>query len=248
MERHASKFPAMAPDEGRLIVIDDIGGDGAKQDAIVNSFRDRTLPDRGYKACDLDLYNQRAKEPLFLRGDNLFFYTHDALIVSEPTMSGIGLTIRGEINKEGGYSALDVARAHALDRQVLYKRTILPFLRAASVKPRLVLQQGGLISSLVHQTLLSEDEGHPLAVKDLLALPELPGNRLELSRRPDLIVLLMHMPETKLSARYRSPEILETFRGHGSEIVFIDADRPESVVVADCLRTMNAHFPVPKPT
>jgi thymidylate kinase len=227
----------MAPDQGRLIVIEDIGGDGAIRDLIVDSFRDRLLPDRGYMAYDLDLYNRKAKEPFFLHGDNTFFYSRDALIVSEPTISGIGLTIRGEIKREEGYSALAVAIAHALDRQVLYKRTVLPFLRTKA--KRLVLQRGGLITSLAQQTLLSEDEGRPLTVKDLLELPEFPGNRLELSRRPDLIILLAPPLETRLSGRYRSPEVIEAFESKGSHIVFVDTDRLESAIVADCLQAFN---------
>lgn len=231
-------FPAMAPDQGRLIVIDVIDGDSdACKEMLMKPFHD-ALAAHGRNTCDFDMHVKKHAARSFVRGDNQFFDAYDAIFVSEPTFGGVGLAIREEIKKAEGYDVLSVARAHALDRQVLYKRTILPFLN--SRPKRVVIQMRGLITSLARQTLRSEDEGHPLSVKDLLELPELPGNRLELSRRPDLIILLARMSETRLSARYRSPEVVEPFQSRGSRIVFIDANRPEPEVVADCLQALNA--------
>lgn len=227
------EIPALTPDKGRLVVIDAIGGDDASKEPIESLLR-LGLANRGLLACDLDALVQKEKVRFLLPGDQPFFEKYDAIFVSEPTYIGIGIAIRMEIAKNGGYDARATAWAHALDRQVLYQRTILPFLRARP--KRVVIQMRGLISSIVSQMLQSEDEGHPLTVKDLIGLP---GNRLELSRRPDLIILIAPTPETRLSERYRSAEVMEAFREMGSEIIFIDASRKESEIAADCLQALN---------
>ncbi|MCC6563767.1 hypothetical protein IT087_02645 [Candidatus Uhrbacteria bacterium] len=260
MKGHALDYPAMAPDQGRLIAIDAI--DGAGKDTIAKELCS-ALEHRGRKVCNLDTIIKEAKSPYFPLGDSEFFEKYDAIYVSEPTHGGIGLTIREEImKKESTYNALATAWAYAIDRHVLYERTVLPFLRA---KPnRLVLQGRGLMSSLTYQTIQSEEEGKPLSVSDLLALP---GNRLELSRPPDLIILLVCSVEVaqrrlagrtdapvtdkfsdprfqaKVSLRYRSPEVIGTFERLGSRVVYIDAERTVPEVSADCLRALNALIP-----
>jgi thymidylate kinase len=227
----------MAPDQGRLIVIDAIDGDSETcKEMLMKPFHD-ALAAHGRNTCDLDAHVKKHASRSFVHGDHPFFDAYDAIFVSEPTFGGVGLAIREEIKQEEGHDTLSVARAHALDRQLLYKRTILPFL--SSRPRRVVIQMRGLITSLARQTLQSEKEGHPLSVKDLLELPELPGNRLELSRRPDLIILLTRVAETRLAARYRSPEIAGVFQGRDTRIVEIDAKRPEPEVVADCLQALN---------
>ncbi len=260
MKGHAQGFPAMAPDQGRLIVIDAI--DGAGKDTIARKVLE-ALEARGRLVRNLDAVIKEAKTPFFPQGDSAFFEKYNAIFVSEPTHGGIGLAVREELMKaDAPYDARSTAWAYALDRHVLYQRTVLPFLRS---KPnRLVLQGRGLMSSLTYQTIQSEDEGQPLSVEDLLALP---GNRLELSRPPDLIILLTCPVEVaqqrltgrtdaavtdkfsdprfqaRVSLRYRSPEVLGTFERLGSRVISIDADRVVPDILADCLAAMEPYIP-----
>lgn len=249
-ERAISSLPAMAPDKGRLIVVDAI--DGAGKDTLARALKE-TLR-LGSKLCNLDAVAKESRPLLYEPGDSEFFEPYDALFVSQPTYVGVGKVIREEIMKKSEYNARSTAQAFSLDRHVLYERTILPFLRARS--NRVVIQVRGLMSSLTYQTIQADDEGSRLTVQELL---DLPGNALELSRRPDLILLLMVTPETaakrlqgrtdkqdgdkfvdprfqaRVSLRYRSKEVLEPFKLLGSNIVFIDAEKTQAEVLAECL-------------
>ncbi|MCR4256388.1 MAG: hypothetical protein NUW08_01640, partial [Candidatus Uhrbacteria bacterium] len=189
MSGHAMSLPVMAPDQGRLIVIDAI--DGAGKDTVARALKD-AIRTSGRSLLDLDATAEEAGRAfVYDEGTSEYLDHRDALFVSQPTYVGIGLVIREEIMKSKAYDALSTAQAYALDRQVLYTRTVLPFLRA---KPgRIVVQVRGLMSSLIYQTIQAEDEGTKLSVEQLL---DVPGNRLELSRRPDLTLLLMVKPKT----------------------------------------------------
>lgn len=252
MSGHALSLPVMVPDQGRLIVIDAIDGGG--KNAVAEALKS-ALRESGRSLLDLDAVAEEAGRAfVYDEGTSEYLEDRDALLVSQPTHVGIGRVIREEIMRRKAYDALSTAQAFALDRQVLYTRTILPFLRA---KPgRIVVQVRGLMSSLTYQTIQAEDEGSKLSVEQLL---ELPGNRLELSRRPDLTLLLMVTPETaakrlaartekvdgdkfadprfqaRVSLRYRSKDVLEPFERLGTKTVFIDAEKSKEEVAAECV-------------
>ena len=253
-------IPAMTPDKGLVIAIDAV--DGAGKDTMADALVRELTETRGQRVCDLDDFIKRGKTPVFPRGDSDFFNHFDAIKVSEPTYGGIGAAIRQEIMKEKVYDAETTSWAYALDRQVLYQRTVLPFLRS---KPgRIVIQARGLMSTLTYQPLEAEDNGQKLTVEELLTLP---GNQLELSRRPDLIILLVCSPETaqkrlaartekvdgdkfadprfqaRASMRYRSPEVINVFESLGTSVVYIDAERTQSEVAADCITALNGIIP-----
>lgn len=246
----AMHFPAMHVDSGKLIVVDAV--DGAGKNTVVGALCEE-LDRRNHVVIDLDLWQSEGGGRLIPAGDDHDLQPYDTLVISEPTHSGVGLAIREEIMKKKAYDAWSTAMAYALDRQVLYERTVLPFLRA---KPgRTVIQVRGLMSSLCYQTIQAEDEKRPVTVDQLL---ELPGNRLELSRRPDLILLLMLSPETaqkrlagrtgkvdgdkfgdprfqaRVSLRYRARDVLDPFERLGSNIVFVDAERLKEDVSRFC--------------
>lgn len=182
----------------------------------------------------------------------------DTLLVSEPTYRGIGAVVRSIIMKDTNFSAWSTAMGYALDREVLYRRVILPFLQA---KPgRVVVQVRGLMSSLTYQTIQSQDEGKPLSVEDLM---ELPGNQLELSRAPDLALLLTVSTETaqkrlegrtdkvdgdkfgdprfqaRVAERYRAPDVRGLFERNGTKIVEIDSEQSKEVVAAACIAELS---------
>ena len=242
--KDAMSIPVMAPDKGRLIVIDAI--DKAGKDTVAGALF-AWLEAHGRKGFD---YN--AKGPDVPIPDEA-----DFLVVNEPTYWGMGKYVREIIMKDKAFNAWSTAMAYALDREALYRQTVLPFLRA---KPgRLVIQVRGLMCSLAYQTLQSEDEGLDLTTSQIL---ELPGNQLELSRPPDLVLVLVLSPEkaherllktgeekdrfsdprfqARVSLRYRAREVLEPFSLLGSKIAFIDADQAPEQVAASCTAELDA--------
>ncbi|MEK7473116.1 MAG: hypothetical protein AAB668_00075 [Patescibacteria group bacterium] len=257
MSGHALSLPVMVPDRGRLIVIDAIDGGG--KNTVAEAMK-RAIRESGRSLLDLDAAAEEAGHTfVYDEGASEYFENRDAILVSQPTHVGIGRVIREEIMKSKAYDARSTAQAFALDRQVLYTRTILPFLRA---KPgRIVVQVRGLMSSLTYQTIQAEDEGSKLSVEQLL---EIPGNRLELSRRPDLALLLMITPkmaakrlagrvekmdgdkfadprfQARVSLRYRAKDVLEPFERLGTKIVFIDAEKSKEEVAEECVTRLRS--------
>lgn len=245
MSGHAMSLPVMAPDQGRLIVIDAI--DGAGKDTVAEKLC-AYLESTGRTLVDLDAFAKRGEAPLLPRGDAPELEHANVLYVSQPTYLGVGQVIRDEIMRSKAYDVRATAQAYALDRHVLYERTILPFLRAQP--GRLVLQGRGLMSTLAYQT------AQGLAIPELL---ELPGNRLELSRRPDLALLLTVSTKTaaqrlsmrgekadadkfsaeefqqRVSQRYRDEDVRRVFTSLGTRIEYVDAEPPVEEVVAACI-------------
>ena len=109
----------------------------------------------------------------------------DVILAFEPTYEGIGAVIRNEIIKKGtgrSYSAATTAQAYALDREVLYRTTVLPALK----KQKFVVQDRGLPASLAYQSAQAEISKEKLTVEDILALP---GNKLALENAPGLLII-----------------------------------------------------------
>jgi dTMP kinase len=181
----------------------------------------------------------------------------DYLRVAEPTHDGIGKVIRDELiatHDDGRtYSGRSAAMAFALDREVLYKKIVLPFL--AETPNRVVIQDRGVISSLAYQPL----QDASVTLDWLLSLE---GNRVELSRSPDLFLVLRLDPaeaerrlagrtekrdnsvyertdfQERLAARYRDPDVLKPYRDAGTLIVEIDASQSKEDVAQACLNAL----------
>lgn len=231
---------------GKLIIVDAI--DGAGKYTVIKALANH-LADQNLKIFNLSEYSQREHRlPLINEPD---IVEADVLLSSEPTFCWIGAAIREEIitTRVGrSYQARAAAEAFALDRQVLFTRVILPFLQA---KPnRYVLQERGVISSLAYQPLQDQS----VTVEWLLSLE---GNRAELSRPPDLLLLLRLTSEEamkrlsgrgdkidghifeelsfqeRLTTRYRDPKVLGPYQRAGTKIVDINADQAPADVGRD---------------
>ena len=88
---------------------------------------------------------------------------------------------------ETSYPALTIAHAFALDREILYKKVVLPALRLG----KNVVQERGFASTMVYQP-----------VQDKIPLPEimaLPGNKLASQNPPDLLLILKTNPDEAVS-------------------------------------------------
>ncbi len=172
---------------------------------------------------------------------------------SEPTWQHVGKVIREELIADHGgfeYSGRTVASAFALDRDMLYSQLILPFL--ARYPNSFVLQDRGLITSLVYQPLQSPD----VTIEWLLGLH---GNQIELSRPPDALVILHLDPEVarqrlkarqdkddraifeqiefmrRVAARYRDPAVIAPYVERGTRVIHVDAERSPKDVAEDTI-------------
>jgi thymidylate kinase len=243
------------PDQGHFIVLDAIDGAGKStaMKAMAEAFKLRSL-----RIFDLVAYTkQHGSLPEF---DDPEIRDADVLLSAEPTYCWVGTAIRDELIREHpgrSYDDFTAAQAFALDREILFSRVILPFLKARP--DRWVIQDRGVISALAYQPLHDER----VTLEWLLTLP---GNKLELSRPPDLLMLLRLSPEeamrrlgerdgntdpqvyenyqfqAKLAARYRDPNVLAPYRDAGTRIVEIDASQTQAEVGQDVVRELETLF------
>lgn len=158
-----------------FIIID--GPDGVGKSVFVDAMRE-ALANRGKRVLDLrDYWREHGTHPDGAQLDC------DVLLSAEPTGVLAGKLIREELIRTGtSYSASAIAQAYALDRHVLYERTILP----ALAKGILVIQDRSVSTSLVYQPLDAKRKGESLTVEDVRAIP---GNAFALKHAPDLLVI-----------------------------------------------------------
>ncbi len=165
----------------------------------------------------------------------------EVIISCEPTFCYVGKAIRDELVRANGrqYSAWSLAQAFSLDREILYKRVIIPAVKAG----KYVFQERGLTSSLVYQPVQEH-----IQLSELLKLP---GNKLAMQNAPSLLLIAKVSPETvlkrlglrakrdnsifdnlsfqrKLHERYLSDWLRNLFEQHGSKVEYIDTNEPKS--------------------
>ncbi|MBI3050996.1 hypothetical protein HYY74_00905 [Candidatus Woesearchaeota archaeon] len=169
---------------------------------------------------------------------------YDVIVSAEPTFFLVGKAIREELVRENNrkYSAMTLAYAFSLDREILYKRVIVPALSAG----KHVFQERGMVTSFVYQPVQEH-----IQLSELLKLP---GNRLAMQYCPDLLLILKASPENavqrlqhrdkkdnsifdnlafqrKLADRYGSEWLKALFEKGGSRVAYVDADlSPEDTV------------------
>ncbi|HEU0050888.1 MAG TPA: dTMP kinase [Patescibacteria group bacterium] len=241
---------------GKLIVIDAL--DGAGKSTVIRAISNH-LEQQGLRVFDLVNFMQtthdlpEATDPLLQEAD--------VLLSAEPTHCWIGSAIRKHLVQKNVSFAADgyiSAYAYALDRLVLFSRVIIPWLEA---KPnRWVIQDRGLITSLAYQPLQDSR-----VTQDWLM--SLEGNKIELSRPPDLLLLLRLAPEEamqriagrldkkdghifetmsfqeQLAARYRDPSVLAPYQNAGTPIIEINAARAPDQVQESVLAELGRFFP-----
>jgi thymidylate kinase len=110
---------------------------------------------------------------------------HDVFFTYEPTRTWIGAAIRYELSRtDSPYGGEELAHAFALDRQIMYKRLIIPALKAGKT----IIQDRGVSTSLVYQPIME----HSVPLETVM---DLPGNKLALKHAPHALIL------TKLPAQ-----------------------------------------------
>lgn len=152
-----------------FIIIDGIDGSG--KGTITDYFVD-LLRESGKKVADLrSLMRETGRYP-----EAADWRAADAVVTTEPTYARVGLAIREELLRDPAYTPETVAEAFAVDREIHYRRVVIPA-RAAG---KIVISERGISSSLAYQVVAGVPEAAVLA---------LPGNRLALENAPDCLAL-----------------------------------------------------------
>lgn len=118
----------------------------------------------------------------------------DIYFTYEPTRTWVGAAIRYELSQtEDPYGGMELAHAFALDRQIMYRRVILPALAAG----KHVIQDRGVTSSIVYQPVMKDSV-------PLETLLQLPGNKLAMEHAPDNLILTKvpaHIAHERIQSR-----------------------------------------------
>ena len=155
---------------GTFIMIDGIAGSG-KTTVIAAMFD--ALTARGLRCFRLQDWKE-THPPTFEEISNF-----DVYFTFEPTRQWIGAAIRAEMSRaDQPYGGEELAHAFALDREIMYRRLIIPARRAGKI----IIQDRGVTTSLAYQTAM------PGALS-FEQIGSLPGNVLALAHAPDVLIL-----------------------------------------------------------
>lgn len=213
---------------GNFILVDGIVGSG-KTTAIQAMFD--ALTSQGLRCFRLEDWKGE-KPPRFEEISDF-----DVYFMCEPTRQWIGAAIRQEMSQtEHPYGGEELAYAFALDRQIMYRRVIIPALNAGKT----VVQDRGVSTSIVYQPI----QPNSLSLEKILNLP---GNKQALEHAPNHLILTSTPVETivdrirlrpasqgaagvfadvelarRVDARYREPWFRELFESRGTRIHTLD--------------------------
>ena len=182
---------------GRFIIVDGLTGSGK---STVLSAVTQWAVECGHRIFRL----QDWKEPNPPRFEDIQDY--DVYFTFEPTRTWIGAAIRHELSRTDlPYGGEELAHVFSLDREIQYRRLIIPALCAGKT----IIQDRGVSSSIVYQPVMPNS----VPLETILSLP---GNKLALQHAPSALVL------TKLPATVAAQRISQ--RGGESKGVFADVE------------------------
>jgi len=218
--------------KGILVIADGIDGSG--KGTIIKALADWAS---AKKMKIFDLKNYWKTKHAFPEPDEIKNY--DVIVSCEPTFSMVGQAIREEIVRDNnrGYSAWTTAQAFSLDREILYRRVIIPALEQGKI----IFQERGVTTSMIYQPVQKE----PLELEKII---ELSGNQLALKYRPDLLIITLVDPKEavrrlaerdkkdntifeklpfleKLAARFTAPWFRKIMEKQGSKFVYLKTDK-----------------------
>lgn len=221
--------------KNRFVMVD--GLDGSGKGAIVDALQ-AWAESKGMKVLDLRTYcreNNTLPQPEEVA-------QYDAIVSAEPTFCYIGKAIREELIMATGrqYSAMSLAQAFSLDREILYKRVLIPAIKAG----KYIFQERGISSSLIYQPVQEHIQ--------LSELIKLSGNRTAMQFAPALLIIAVVKPETvigrlekrgkkdnsifdsmefqrNIDSRFRSDWLRQLFEQHGSKITYLDTNQPKTM-------------------
>lgn len=157
------------------------GPDGSGNGEIVRGLRE-WADQEGLKVFDLVDYQQRLdKLPLY---DEIKEF--DVILSAEPTFSWIGKAIRDEVtrkNKGYDYSTRSTIDIFSSDREVLYKRVLIPAYNAG----KYIFQQRGVVTSIVYQPVQAKFQKEAVSMDYILSLT---GNQFAFNLYPPTLLLI----------------------------------------------------------
>jgi dTMP kinase len=218
---------------GTFLMVD--GPDGSGKGTVINAIKEYLIT-QGKRVFDLrDYWKEHNEIP---EAEEVKDF--DVLCSAEPTFSMVGKVIREEIVRDNGrkYSGLSTAHAFSLDREILYRKLLIPAREAGKT----ILQERGVVTSIVYQPVQLEQ----MNLQDIINLP---GNRLALRNAPDVLVILRvdavaamkrlaergkkdHaifenlLFQRKLEQRYESEWLRRLFENSGSRVLLLDTNPP----------------------
>jgi dTMP kinase len=161
----------------RFIMIDGITGSG--KSTVIHAVQDWAV-ECGHRVFRLQEWTQSCPPTFQDIADFDVYFTH------EPTRHWVGAAIRHELSREDNpYGGEELAHAFALDREIMYRRLIIPALEAGKT----VIQDRGVSSSLVYQPVMKNS----VPLETVLSLP---GNALAMRNAPDALILTSLSAET----------------------------------------------------
>lgn len=219
--------------QGKLIIVDGIDGSG--KGVVVQTLAEWA---EKKKLRVLNLKDYCRKFHTFPEIDTIKKY--DVLISCEPTYALVGKALREEIIRDNTrlYSALSTAMAFALDREILYRRVIIP----AMAEGKIIFQERGVTTSLIYQPVQAE----PLGLQKIMSLH---GNALTLRYRPHLLIITKLQPEVamqrlkqridkrdasifeklnflrRVNRRFQSTWFRDLFAKKGTKVVYLDTGK-----------------------
>lgn len=228
------------------------GLDGSGKTTLARAFL-AELASRGGKIFDLAAHGKTNGDlPLPWEPKN------DIIFSAEPTHSWVGAAIRRELIRNGSsYDGRTVAEAYSLDRFILYKRFLLPMLKAGVP----VVSDRNAATSIIYQPIMENG----IALEEVLALP---GNRQALEHAPGHVVIAKVPAKvcmarisaredkkddaifekesflTKAAERYESAWFRELWEKQGSKVHYLNADQPIEAAKADAARLAREIFPL----
>jgi thymidylate kinase len=221
--------------KGKFIMVD--GLDGSGKGVVVDAIAE-WCAESGKRILDLRKYCiEKNTLPMPEELPN-----YDVVLSAEPSFCYVGKAIREELVRADGrkYSAMTLAQAFALDREMLYKRVLLPALQLGLN----VFQERGLVSSLVYQPVQEH-----IQLSELLRMS---GNKLAIDNAPNLLLITTVSAATvvkrlgmrekkdnsifdtlsfqaKIEERYKSDWLKRLFEHSNTKVVYLDTDEPKTV-------------------
>ncbi len=200
------------------------GIDGSGKGTIVSCLGE-ALREAGKTIADLPAIMKQGRFP-----EQKDWVDADVLITTEPTYTGVGAVLRAELLRDASYDPRTVAAAFSVDREMHYRRVVMP----ACAAKKCVISERGVSSSLAYQVTAGLPEA------DVLAFA---GNALAMEHAPDYLVLADIDAETaiarlaarsgkqddsyferapflrSLAARYKDPSYRALFENCGTTII-----------------------------
>lgn len=241
-----SQWKRISKNAGKFIVVDGLDGIGKGEIERALIEYEQRLGRSTFDSVSWSKAHQKGRPELkdFWDPPRVHYHT---VITSEPTYTGIGADIRGELIASGGrrYSAEAQIQAYSLDRLIQMSRVVIPALESG-VR---VIQARCRASTDCYQMIVAEDERRNLEeIRHFINLQE--GNLLQLEHRPDLLIiptiadvseLIRRISERKdtqkddkaifenaafqgrLKPLYESGWLREMFEKAGTKVAYLDA-------------------------